>query len=336
MERILVIQTAFLGDAILTLPMIEKLHELNPGALIDVIGIPGTKEIFANSPFVNEVLVFEKRGKHKSPAGIYAFAKELKEKGYSKIFSPHRSFRTSLLVWLTQVKETYGFDTASLSFVYKYKIKYRPDYHEVRRLLEIIKPGTGDNEWKIIPRIKENKKTDEKIDDLLKGITGKIVAIAPGSVWETKKYPAESYSRLAKLLTEEGYSVVLLGSKEDTGLCSSIAGTSSGSIHSFAGKLTLTESVYLLKKCVLLISNDSAPTHMSLLASTPVLTVYCSTIPAFGFYPYHLNSISVSYDNLSCKPCGIHGLRKCPIGTFECASKVPPESLFEKVKSLLA
>lgn len=335
-EKLLVIQTAFLGDAVLTLPMIEKLHGQYPDSLIDVIAIAGTKEIFNNSPFVNEVFVFEKRGKHKSVFGIAAFAREIKKKRYSKIFSPHRSFRTSILVFLSGVSETYGFDTASMSFIYSNKITYRKDFHEVRRNLEIIKYYTDEENWKIIPQIKPDKRAEDKIETMLKNFPGRLVAIAPGSVWQTKKYPFESYRELAGLIVSSGYKVVLIGGREDEKLCLDIIGGDSGNIISFAGKLTLTESVFLLKRCSLLISNDSAPTHLSLLAATSAITIFCSTVPEFGFYPYHCNSLSISSSGLSCKPCGIHGLRQCPLGTFECAVKITPDSVFEQIKALLA
>jgi heptosyltransferase-2 len=335
-EKLLVIQTAFLGDAILTLPMIEKLNEQFPGSVIDVIAIPGTKEIFENSPFVNEIMVFEKRGKHKSVLGIYSFASEIRKKKYSRIYSPHRSSRTSLLVFLSGVSETYGFNTASLSIVYKNVITYRKDYHEVKRNLEIIGYKTDNENWKIIPRIKPDKNAEDKAVNLLGEIKGKKIAIAPGSVWNTKRYPLEHYIKLAKLITDSGYKVVLLGGKEDAELCGIIEKSLPGAAVSFAGKLTLTESVFLIKNCELVISNDSAPTHLSLMADTPVITIYCSTAPEFGFYPYHPKSISISYNKLSCKPCGIHGLRKCPVGTFDCALKIPPEEVFSKIKDILS
>jgi len=335
-DKILVIQTAFLGDAILTLPMIEKLKEKFPNSLIDVIGIKSSKEIYESSPFVNEVHVFEKRGKHKSILGIYRFAKFLRGKGYSKVYSPHRSIRTSLLILFLKVKETYGFDTSTLSFVYKHRIRYRKDYHEVRRLLEIIGFNSDEENWKIIPKIKENKEVKDKVDLLTKDIEGRIIALAPGSVWETKKYPSVYYGKLAAMLTEAGCSVVLLGGAADAQLCEQMAAEGGKRVYSFAGRLSILESVFLLKKCSLVVSNDSAPSHMGLMASIPVLTIFCSTIPDFGFYPFHLNSESISYNDLECKPCGIHGLKKCPTGTFDCAHNITPEALFERIKAIQA
>jgi heptosyltransferase-2 len=252
-DKILVIQTAFLGDAILTLPMIEKLHEKFPDSLIDVIGIKSSKEIYESSPFVNEVHVFEKRGKHKSIPGIYRFAKFLREKNYSKVYSPHRSIRTSLLIFFLKVKETYGFDTSTLGLVYKYKIKYRKEYHEVRRLLEIIGFQSDEENWKIIPKIKENSSVKEKIETLTKDIPGKIIALAPGSVWETKKYPSGYFGKLAAMLSEAGYSVVLIGGAADAELCQNLSREAGRGVYSFAGRLSILESVYLLKKCSLVV-----------------------------------------------------------------------------------
>lgn len=335
-EKFLIIQTAFLGDAVLTLPTVEKLKEQYPGVLIDVVAIPGTKEIFENSPFVNEILVLEKRGKHKSIFGIFSFASELRKKKYSRIYSLHRSFRTSLLVLFSGVNITYGFDTASLSLVYKNLITYRKDYHEVKRNLEIIGYNNDNESWKIVPEIKPDKSAEAKAENLLSGIKNRKIVIAPGSVWETKKYPVDCYIKLAALITGAGYKVVLLGGKEDEELCLKIGKSLPEGIISFAGKLTLTESVYVIKRCEAVISNDSAPTHLSLMAGRSAITIFCSTVPEFGFYPYHGKSISLSYNGLSCKPCGIHGLRKCPVGTFECALKITPEMVFDRLKDLLS
>src|SRR5690606_20661101 len=95
-EKILIIQTAFIGDAILTLPLIQKLKEMYPESLIDVISTPATGQIFSSSPYVNEVIILDKKGEHKSIFSVIKFARKIKERGYSKLYSPHRSFRTSL------------------------------------------------------------------------------------------------------------------------------------------------------------------------------------------------------------------------------------------------
>src|ERR1039457_3428152 len=116
-DKILVIQTAFLGDAVLTLPMIQKLKEMNNDATIDVLCIPASKEIFQLSSLINEIIVIDKKKDHKSFFNLLKFTREIRARGYDKIFSPHRSFRTSLLILQSGVKETYGFSNSSFFHV---------------------------------------------------------------------------------------------------------------------------------------------------------------------------------------------------------------------------
>src|ERR1035441_108539 len=135
-EKILVIQTAFLGDAVLTLPMIGKLKEMNINASIDVLCIPASKEIFLHSPYINEIIIIDKKGEHKSFFSFLKFTRMIRAKGYDRIYSPHRSFRSSFLVLQSGVNETYGFSNSSLFHVYKHLIEYISSHHEVQRRSE--------------------------------------------------------------------------------------------------------------------------------------------------------------------------------------------------------
>ncbi len=335
-QKFLIIQTAFLGDAILTLPMIQVLSKKNPNSQIDVVSIPSTKEIFEASPYVNKVLVLDKRGKHKSLINLYNFVSLIKNENYTRIYSPHRSFRTSLIVLLSRVKETYGFDTSALSFVYKKKIKYESYLHEVERNLKLIGLINERDNWKIKPVINIHDSIVKKIDELLNKITGRrIIAIAPGSVWNTKKYPTAYFEKVVDYLIAKNFYVVLIGGSDDKILCRSISQKYTNSIQSFAGNLNIIESIELIKRCSLILCNDSAPTHLGMIADIPTLTIYCSTIPQFGFYPYNKKSDYLSFNELNCKPCGIHGHDKCPINTFDCGYKLMPEMVIEKIAKLL-
>lgn len=332
-EKILVIQTAFLGDAILTLPMIQKLKEFYPGSIIDVIAIPGTKEVFESSPFINNVYPYDKRGKQNTILQLFKFAHQLKKNNYTKVFSPHRSFRTSLLVLLLNVNDSSGFDLSSFSYVYKRRIKYNKEHHEVARNLELIGADTEGDNWKILPKISIPDSSVDKVTNLIENIVNPVIAIAPGSVWETKKYPQDYYAKLAEYFIGKGFSVIYIGGEKDFLLCDQLQ--ASNNSFNLAGKLSITETIALLKRSSLLISNDSAPTHLGMAADIPVLTLFCSTIPDFGFYPYNNKSSYLSYDDLDCKPCGIHGRKSCPIKTFDCGMKLHPQKVIEKVEQIL-
>lgn len=332
-ERILVIQTAFLGDALLTLPMLEKLKQKYSLAILDVLAIPATQEIFSASPYIDNVIVMDKKEKQKGLRALNKFIGELRKNSYTKIYSPHRSFRSAYITLKLGAGDSYGFDNSNFKYAYKHLIRYKQKCHEVQRNLLLIGENIEGESWKIIPRIcfNDKVKTNVKKNLMENHIQEDFIAVAPGSVWETKKYPEEKYIELTKLLSGNGEHVVLIGGKEDVTLCDDISSNVGSTVKNLAGKLSVIETIFFLKSSKLLISNDSAPTHMGMCADIPVLTIFCSTIPEFGFYPYNKKSSYSSYNDLDCKPCGIHGYRECPIGTFDCANNLLPEKIMQKI-----
>jgi len=336
-EKILVIQTAFLGDAVLTLPMIRKLKELNGNASIDVLCIPASEEIFRLSSYINEIIVIDKKGGHKSFFRFLKFTRQIRAKKYDRIYSPHRSFRTSFLVLQSGVKETYGFSNSSLFHVYKYLIEYIPGHHEVQRNLDLIGYDYSEKGWKVLPEIRIPENAEKAAKGFIKNnnINSKFAAIAPGSIWNTKKYPLEYYEQVIQYLISIDYKVVIIGGKEEEDIGKRLEAKFNGNTISSAGHLSITESIALLKYSKILISNDSAPTHLGVCADIPVLTIYCSTVPDFGFYPYNNRSRWLSYADLECKPCGIHGYYACPLKHFQCGFKLEAESVISAITEIL-
>lgn len=335
--NILVIQTAFIGDAILTLPMIQKLKEKYPNSNIDVLAIPSTKEIFASSTYVEEVIIIDKKVQHKGIRTLNNFIKELKKKSYTKIYSPHRSFRSAYITIRLGVKETYGFDNSSLKYAYKNIVNYKQTNHEVKRNFELIGEKGENDSWKVSPEININETEEKVITNFM--LSNKIdpgfIAVAPGSVWETKRYPKEYFSEVVKKIVEQNKTVILIGGENDKSLCDEIAYGLGDKAKNVAGEFNIVETIHLLSGAKLLITNDSAPTHMGMCADIPVLTIYCSTVPEFGFYPYNKKSKYISFEKLNCKPCGIHGYRECPLKTFECGFNLLPEEVIKEVENML-
>ncbi|MBT8383566.1 MAG: glycosyltransferase family 9 protein, partial [Ignavibacteria bacterium] len=274
---------------------------------------------------------------HKSLFALYKFSSQLRKNNYDSVYSPHRSLRSALITLELNIKETYGFDNSALKFAYRHITKYNLSDHEVKRNLSLIGENYSDGGWKILPEIFVSEEIESKIDQFIENEikTEKIIAVAPGSVWQTKVYPAQHYKEVINYLTEDGYTIILIGGKADKGLCEQIKSTSDVSVLNLSGNFSFIETVELLKHVKLLISNDSAPTHLGMCADIPVLTIYCSTVPGFGFYPYNEQSEFISFKDLSCKPCGIHGYEQCSIETFDCGYKLHPDTVIEKVKQLL-
>jgi heptosyltransferase-2 len=337
MEKILVIQTAFIGDAILTLPMIQKLKKMIPGSEIDVISNPVTSEIFSASPYVNKVTCLDKKGEHKSFFSLIKFAKEIRSRNYMRIYSPHRSFRTAFIVMQSAVRETYGFTNSSFRHVYKHLIDYRYDHHEVQRNLDLAGFDYSSEDWHILPELEIPGNVKENVRDFFANynINNHVAVVAPGSVWNTKVYPAEYFKKIIGYLVDNYGKVLLIGGESDISLCTNLASGFKQNVMSVAGKFTLLETIELLKNSKILISNDSAPTHFGICVDIPVLTLYCSTTANFGFYPYNEKSGYLSYDDLFCKPCGIHGHSKCPVNTFDCGYNLKPETVISKIEEIL-
>lgn len=335
MKKILVIQTAFIGDAILTLPLIQFLKTKYDNCQITVLAIPSTSLIFESSDYISNVITYDKKGKEKSLIAYFNLIKKIRKNNFDEIYSPHRSIRSTLISFFSGAKVTVGFDIADFSFLYKKKIKYEKEHHEVKRNLALADFNFQENDWKILPSINYDKIDKSKVEQIIT-TDKKIIAIAPGSVWQTKIYPKEYFIEIAKNLISKNYFIALIGGSEDFSLCEDIKSKIKENIISLAGKLSLIESIYFLTKCEALICNDSSPTHMAMIADISVLTIYCSTIPNFGFYPYNQKGKFISYDNLECKPCGIHGHKTCPIKTFDCGYKLLPEKVIAKLEEIIS
>jgi lipopolysaccharide heptosyltransferase II len=335
-KKVLIIQTAFPGDAVLTLPLIQYLKNEKQVESVDVFCIPETREIFVASNYVNDVIVIDKKKKQQSLLSLFKISKALRKNSYDAIYTPHRSFRSALITLLTGVKETFGFDNSSLSYAFRNIIHYNILDHEVKRNLLLAGDEFENEKWKILPELNETEEIKNQVKEFINenGLNEKFITIAPASVWGTKQYPADQFKEVITLLSELRNKIVLIGSAKDYELCQQLA--INENIINSAGRFSIVASAALLSHSKLLIANDSLPSHLGMCADIPVLMIYCSTVPEFGFYPYNNKSAYLSYNDLKCKPCGIHGYPVCPIGTFECAKKLEPKLVVEKAKELMS
>ena len=336
-KKILIIQTAFPGDSILTLPFIQELKKQKPDFALEVLSIPLTAQIFEASPYVDKVIKLDKKGKHKSIFSFIKFVRELKQRKYSIVYSPHRSLRSAITTLMLSAEESYGFENSNLKFAFKKCVKYDPSAHEVRRNLEFLNRDFNDENWRILPEVSVSNESEKKVSEfLIEKNLKSFITIAPGSVWATKKYLAEYFRKVIEHFVNQNFQMVLIGGSEDKPICNELLQGFENSVHLAAGEFSFIESIELLKQSSLLICNDSAPTHLGMCADIPVLTIYCSTVPEFGFYPYNDRSSYLSFDDLNCKPCGIHGYQRCPIESFLCAKLLDPEKVIEKAKNMIS
>jgi heptosyltransferase-2 len=339
-NKILVIQTAFIGDAILTLPLIQTLKERFPLSSIDVVVVPRTSEIFSNHPAISTIHTYDKNGKEKGISAFWNLRNKLYRNAYDLVMVPHRSLRSALLAWFLKSRMSIGFNRSTGRIMFTNVVRYEPLDHEIDRNLALLSPLQLDAYKDILPKVFPSKEDIQIVNSLLErielSINHRIVTIAPGTIWFTKRWPADRFSALCELLSEECDSILLIGGKEDSNLCEEIIGsTRKKRILSFAGKLTLLQSAELIRRSKVLISNDSAPMHLAVAIGTPVIAIFGATVPEFGFSPRGPRNIVVERNGLSCRPCAIHGGNKCPIKTFECMLSITHQLIAEKALPFL-
>ena len=334
--KILLVQTGFLGDVVLSTPVLAELARQFPGAKISILTTPLAKPLVELHPNVEKVLVFDKRGKYRGLGGLLRFARRLREERFEKVFSLHKSYRTAALLLLARIPERFGFAEASASFLYS-RTATRKEYpHEVLRNLAILKTvGVDPGSLGAKMNIGLSDESIAQAEKLISGFGGPWVAIAPGSVWATKRWTTEGFATVTASLVEQGYSVVILGGPSDEEVARDVEDKCGKKILNLTGRTNLMVSAAIISKCDLVVTNDSAPLHIASAVGTPVVAAFCATVPEFGFGPWGVPSEIVGVENLSCRPCGRHGGNTCPTGTHACQKQLSAEMVLSAAKRVL-
>lgn len=327
MRKILIIQTASIGDVILATPVPEKLHVFFPEAEIDFLVKKGMEELFRDHPFLHEILIWDK--KKRKNRNLFSLLKKIRKTKYDLVINLQRFGSTGILTGLSGAERRIGFKKNPFSFLFteKFEHKIGDGTHEIERNLSLIASITDDSVQK--PALYPTPAVHAKMMGLKKGT---YYTISPASLWFTKQYPAEKWVELLSYVDEKS-TVYCLGAPNDRELCDRIIRESGHeNIKNLAGGLTFLESASLMKDAKMNFTNDSAPMHLAAAVNAPVTAIFCSTITDFGFGPLSDDrSVAEISTPLYCRPCGLHGFRKCPEGHFRCAFEIEVEKLVKRL-----
>ncbi len=332
----LIIQTAFIGDVALSLFLAEEIKLRNPNAKITLVTTKQSVELANCSMSINEVIIFDKRDKNKGINGIVKLAKQINSsQNYDIIFNLHRSFRSGFLTKLINAKYKIGFAINSLSFFLTHKVEYLKNCHEVERNHNLLSIFENHTNYNYNNGLSIKLKADDLnfVKEMPLNYEKKIIILAIGSVWQTKRWKLEYFIQLAQMLKQHGNNVILTGSSAETAECDKVA-IESGAV-SIAGKTTIPQTMAIMQKASLVITNDSAPTHFASILNVPTVTIYGPTSPIFGFSPLAHHSIIIEDTHLFCRPCSIHGQRLCPRKTHECMKNLTPQTIFSIIQQYL-
>jgi heptosyltransferase-2 len=330
MKRIWVMQTAFLGDCVLSLPFVKRLCARFPEARVQIITAPAGAEVYRLSLERGlwdeterlSVHVFEKRGLHAGLRGQFDFLRDLKggEGAPDAVFCLQRSFRTASLAWLSGAEERIGFASGAASFLYTRAVarQWMNGRHEIEKNLDLLRVF-DDETHKTEPWVAKGAPS------LLRALRPALVPADPavvislGSPWPTKRWPVENALPLVRALVDEGHRVQLVGDASAAGLAAQIrAELPSLLVEDHCGRTSIRSWVDLISEARAVVSGDSAAVHVASDLGVPVVALFGPTLPDFGFAPWRRGSLALGVNSLSCRPCDIHGPKECPLGHHRC------------------
>ncbi|HEV2750371.1 MAG TPA: lipopolysaccharide heptosyltransferase II [Gemmatimonadales bacterium] len=310
----LVIQTAFLGDVVLTTPLLEALA-VRHGA-VDIVTTPAAAALVETHPAVRRVIPYDKRGADRGLPALVRLVRTLRAGRYDVAYLPHRSLRSAALAWLAGIPRRIGFQDGWRSLYTESRGRPKQG-HEIDRLLALGDvTGPGHARPSLHVTVADRAATEGFFR--ANGVHEPLVALAPGSIWGSKRWPY--FRELAERLAERA-GIVVVGGAEDSELGEGAVAAvrrSGGRAVNACGKLTLRQSAEAIRRAAVLVTNDSAPLHFAQAVETPTVAIFGSTVSAFGFGPRGPRDQVVELGGLECRPCSAHGPPVCPLGHHRC------------------
>lgn len=324
-KTILIIQTAFIGDTILASQFARAVKEQYPNSKIHFFLRKGNESVIQGLPTIEKTWVWDKQGG--KTKNLMKLISELRKIRFDMVFNLHRHFNSGLVAAMMKSPVKAGFQQNPLSMFYTHKVNHliphTRGWHEVQRNLELIQKV--DPTFTIVDNSKIYKPElpiqQKNIDKVAPYVSGNYFVVAPASVWFTKAWSEHKYRELTAELVKLG-KVYFIGAPGDKDLCDRIRNDLPNT-ENLCGGLNLLDSAALMKNARRVFVNDSAPLHLASCVNAKTTAVFCSTVPTFGYTPLADDSVVVDVgDSLSCRPCGLHGYKACPLGHFKCSEDI--------------
>jgi heptosyltransferase-2 len=338
--HIVVVQTAFLGDLVLTTPLLRELRRARPGARISVVTTPLGREVFGTLPYVDEVQLHRKRPSLPSLVSGWLLGRRLRANGVDVAIAAHRSHRSGMVVRMSGAARRVGFHDAAGAWAYTQRVERDLRRHAVDRYLGLSVAVGGDPQR--APRQPELRFPASASRQVARTLAGAgisedapLLCLAPGSVWATKRWPPDGYAALATAARARGLQPLLVGSTAEAALCRRVADHCAERVPVVAGRTGISELAALFSRSRALVSNDSGAAHVAAAVGTPVVTIFGATVPALGYTAVGESTRIVEHESLDCRPCHRHGARRCPRGHFRCMREISPGRVLVSLDELL-
>jgi len=339
-KNILVVRTDRLGDVVLTTPAIGALRKAFPKARISMMVSPATVDLLRRNPYLDEVIVYDRFKEHHGLKGYWKFVLELRQKKFDLAVIYHTKRRINLVCFLAGIPSRIGYRNDKFGFLLTHGL---PDTrplgikHEVEYCLDVLKPLGVPSDFSQIQLFldPEAEQWAERIFSQYKiSSSDSVIAIHSGASCHSRIWPVERYAELIKRLAQY-YSakIIIIGGKDSLGEPTKLKSLIPESVIDLAGQTTVPQLMSLLKRCRLLVSNDSGPVHVAVGLGTPVISIFGRNQPGISpnrWRPLGPRDIFLN-KQVGCEVCLAHRCQK----NFQCLLAISVDEVFESAKRIL-
>ncbi|MFC1621606.1 lipopolysaccharide heptosyltransferase II [Candidatus Omnitrophota bacterium] len=330
--RILIIRTDRIGDVVLSTPVITAARKAFPEAYIAMMVSSQAKEIVRGNPYINEVIVYDKKGIFHA----LRFANWIKQKKFDLALILHSTKRVNIIAFLAKIQKRVGYARGKMDFLLTNKLEYRKrlaEKHEAEYSLDVLRSMDIKAEMSplVVPVNKENEK---HIDELGLKEEERVIVIHPGASHSSKIWPAEKFAKTADILIGKfGARVVLISGPEQVKIGESVKSLMQNKPMFLCGKTSVGDLAALFKRACLFISNDSGPVHIACAIGIPVISIFSRN--ERGLSPKRWGPLgtktAVLHKDVGCAECLAHNCKK----GFLCLNSITVEELIEKAGQFL-
>jgi predicted lipopolysaccharide heptosyltransferase III len=336
MREILILRTAYVGDILMTLPVLRPLKERFPQARISFIASREGAELLKGNPYIDRIFPFDPFWFYRASIRDYfSFISKIRSEQFDLVIEARGDIRELLLIVLllrSRFKLSYGFGGGAylLTHVVPFTgMKHRIEYH--LDLVRYLGCPTDVIDWRVYLEEDEKKKIREILDT--HEIKKPFISMHPGARLPLKRWSIEGYAALGDMMAKElGMTLVMLGSENEMELVNKIVKNMNHKPVVLAGRLNLRELAGFLAESALFICNDSAPMHIAAAMKTPTVGIFGPS-KSLETGPYRDNCRAVEKDF----PCRFTCDESvCKYGVYHaCMKAVTPGDVFSAVKKLI-
>lgn len=336
--RILVRSTNWIGDAVMTTPAVRAIRKNFPDAHISVLAKPWVAPVFAHSPHVDDIIVFDANGKHGTVGGKIRLARELRRHRFDTAILLQNAIEAALIAFMAGIPQRIGFDTDARRLLLTHPVrctKAIKAVHQTRYYLEILNgagldPGSqalelvlGEDHKNQARRLLSEHRVDSK---------ARIVGLNPSATFgPAKQWFPDRYAALGeRLRRESGATIVIFGGPSDRELGRTITRMMTGPVIDFSGRTSLGEAMALIDRCDAFVTNDSGLMHVAAALNTPLVAIFGPT--NFTTTSPYSDTSRIVRVPIECSPC----LQpECPLGHHNCMKQVSVDMVFDALEGLL-